>query len=217
MKHLLSIIALCLLSSFLAAQGIGGKAGIGGEGGGGGGVSRGGGTVICGTNGTVDANVGSLNTNVNLTNCTTGSDASGYKVQSLNLTVHTAGGTVYPAIYSDVAAGCGGGLTHCAQNLICGDTVGITATGGDVTNTDTATAVTTSCGTIAANTNIWFGVITSASAVAIDTTQTGCPAFGNGSEYVSGTPGSWANPVSIGAANSGGTHCMSMWAVLQPQ
>lgn len=82
---------------------------------------------------------------------TTGSNAGGYSVSSVQGYGGAAAGNVLLAIFTDKATGCNTG-THCPSTLVCGDNTGVTALANAFT-TDTPAA----CGTLAANTSYWIG------------------------------------------------------------
>ena len=175
-------------------------------------------TVNCGQTLSNSGNQAAANTMYG-TPCTTGTDSNGYTVKSFNTIIGTGvAGTTYVAVYADTTTGCGGGLTHCASNtIICSDSTGFTPVASS-TNTDTSTAITTSCGTIAANTNIWLMVNSSSGTTDVRYSTTGCPAFGSAAEFISGeTAGTWPTTNVNTGASSNATACVSLYLVLQPK
>jgi hypothetical protein len=170
--------------------------------------------VNCGV--TTEGGTGTGNNSTVLgSSCVTGSDASGYKVTGVYVyTGATGSGTVQVAIYANTASGCGDGLSNCPTGTaICADSTGITPTANNW-NEDTASAVTTSCGTLPANTTYWL------------TENNNSSTYGGGyvpgtcstppSIYFSQTYGTWPtiNPAGV---NGQSTNCYSIYMVLAPQ
>jgi len=148
---------------------------------------------------------------------TTGSDSNGYKVTSFNLIPgSTVAATTYDAIYPDTTVGCGGSAAHCAGGAaVCGNTTGFTMTASTLF-TDTAAAITTSCGTLTANTNYWIMENNSSASTQIRYSTTGCPFFTNGTAFLNFTAGTWGS-INPAGNNTNGTVCVSLYLVLQPQ
>ena len=147
--------------------------------------------------------------------CTTGADANGYTVTAFYTYTGAVAGTVYAAIYPDRTSGCGDGATHCANSTAnCGDTAGFTPS-ATTWNEDTAAAITTSCGTIAANTVIWLMTNYSSATTAVGHKTGACTAPTSSGYFTSVTAGTW--PSLNGAGFNLDTNCYSNYVVLQPQ
>lgn len=209
MRKLIAIVALISLASCLSAfqyVTAGFNKGPGG-----------GGTVTLGQTASNSGNLTGAATPYEII-ITTGSDPSGYKVNSFNIIPGaTVAATTYDAIYNVASSGCGGGLTYCGSSPVCSNTTGFTMT-ASTTYTDTSSAITSACGTLAANTNYALMVNNSSATTDLRYSTTAYTGYTAGSAcgYNNEAAGTWPT-FNVTSWNGCGTDYFSFYVVLQPQ
>jgi len=198
MRYLATIFALCI-TGLVFAQGFGGVSGVGGKAGFGGGASGGGGaTSNCGQTSQTgtDSNNGQI---AIATPCASGANANGYSVGTIFYWVGSPASAVFDlGVYSNVAGA--------PNSLLCHSNTGtITPSAG------WNSIAITGCGTVAANTTIWIGYITSINPIQ-QGYVTGSNCGGTGAITAFDGGGDIGLPATFSVAGS--SNCYSFYAVL---